>query len=302
MFSSWRLWQGGRLVLLFWIGFALAGAVQGQYLCPRPLGNPALMPLQPRLLANSQDLEEAGRDSCWIDAAAASKLAQVVWLDVRGDARSRRFPLKGGLLMDVRDAAQRKLLGQRPIVLVGTGLDLVAVHGLCRWLSSQGLSDVFALRGGERAWRAEGWFVGGKPSSDPDVLTPQRWVPSLEHEAWRVLTWGIPESKAASLFGGDARGITVLSAEPVDLQQLQSALANPAWPAGVPVMVMPPDAASLARWRASLAQDSAPANAALAHPRVWWLEGGWAAFASFLDQQQHVAANAERSLHRACGR
>lgn len=226
---------------------------------------------------------------CWTDTSEARR-SQGMVLDVRDASLAARSPLQGTVALPLESIADRPYLRDQHLVLVGNGVDLRALTRHCLALQEQGFSRVRVLLGGVRSWSR---------TQRVDMLTAQEaWQGGADGQ-WRVISVGLGPDQIAAL--PVAPAVTLEAS--IDAAGIQKALAvaegkRPLAPQEQ-WLVVSQDAeaqrALLPRWQQTINQTSTETRP------VAWLEGGWTAYRSYLEQQKNSAAYAGRALPRACG-
>lgn len=226
--------------------------------------------------------------ACWIGVPEA-RGKDWVQLDVRDGAAAADGPLPLVAAVPLSSLADRSYLRDRPLVLIGTGVDLRALTDSCLALRAQGFVQVRVLLGGARHW--------SRAPNASDMLPPQAfWRGALDGQ-WRIAGLGLQAHEAAEL----PVAPEIVLAAPSGASELAGALAEAErtlpseahhqW------VVVAPDAdaqqAALAQWQRDPPQPGART--------VAWLEGGWAAYRTYRNQQLQSATHAGRALPRICG-
>lgn len=238
--------------------------------------------------------------SCWIDwyqaqARATGKGGQ--WVDVRDAGAARSIVLPGVATVHLADLDDKTFLKGQSLVLVGTGVDLKVLSSRCAELRHSGqFEGVHVLLGGVRSWRMTGQpvLIDGHTLSAQEISARELWLGVVDG-LWQVAAMGLSSEQIASL-PIQRKYILDLGA---DMQQavVQMSKRFRHEPLPIPrqwlVIVDTPEHLVLAR---DLWQQVTDVTA-----NPLWLSGGLPAYATFLEQQKTLAANAGRSLPRLCG-
>ncbi len=272
---------------------ALHAQAEPGEMCPRA-DYVAETPSAPLTLSGDVVHYSAEQASCWMDATRyrdAAKHAAWMALDVREDGAAARAPLHGTTAVPLPALADKTYWRLRPLLLVGTGVDLRLLTQACLTLRNRGFAQVRVWLGGARSWQRSGKY---------DTVTPhEAWLGSADGQ-WRIATVGLSPTQSASLPHPAALALpTQTSAQALEQAMQAHMLAHPMasqhqW------LLVAADARQLqdllAQWAQLQAQAQTPPSRPLAG-----LAGGWPAYQHYLAQQQSWATHAGRRLVRPCG-
>ena len=297
-----------RRLLLAWLlsvasACALAQAESRSLTCDRDADDP----LRPVVFAvgGASAFSEA-EHTCWLDWTAAQQAATGPggqWVDVRDAGARRLLTLPGVTAVDLADLPSKAFLKGQSLVLIGTGVDLKTLSTQCVALrQSDQFKDVHVLLHGVRAWRLakQPTLVDGSVLAPDEVSAQELWLGAADDQ-WRIAAIGLAPEHLASLpvkaaFTGSEQNLRQTVAElATHMAQNSSDRPQQRW------LALTATAAQLAQLRALwLERPLNPADTAIASAPLW-LVGAWPAYASYLEQQQTLAAHAGRPLPRLCG-
>lgn len=242
--------------------------------------------------------------ACWTEwegAQAIATGADGLWVDVRDAGARRQLGLPGVTAVDLADVSNRAFLKGQSLVLIGTGVDLKVLSSQCVALRQSGqFKRVHVLLHGVRSWRQAGQPVQADGALlPPDEASAQEFWLGAANGQWRVAALGLGSEEQARLplsaaFAASARDMPQTIADlAAHIAQAEPLAAPQRW------LVLTRSAAQLTQAQALWRQHAA------AHGQnpllLTWLSGAWPAYASYLQQQQTLAAYAKRPLPRLCG-
>ena len=242
--------------------------------------------------------------ACWLDWTAAQQVAPGPagqWVDVRDAGARRRLGLPGVTAVELADLPSKAFLKGQSLVLIGTGVGLKALSTQCVALRQSGqFKSVHVLLHGVRAWRLANQpaLVDGSVLAPDEVGAQELWLGAADDQ-WRIAAIGLDADQLARL--------PVKPAFSIGTQDLKQALAELAariarraddqphqqW------VVLTATSSQLAQVRAQWLERLAINTHTV--PSPLWFVGAWPAYASYLEQQQILAAHAGRPLPRLCG-
>lgn len=237
----------------------------------------------------------------WEQAHAVATGPNGLWVDVRDAGARRQLDLPGVTAVDLADVPTRAFLKGQSLVLIGTGVDLKALSSQCAALRQSGqFKNVHVLLHGVHSWRQAGQLVQANGALlPPDEASAQEFWLGAANGQWRVAALGLGPDEQARLplptaFAASAQDLPQAMADlAAHIAQAEPLAAPQRW------LVLTHSAAQLAQAQALWRQHAA----ALGQnpPLLTWLSGAWPAYASYLQQQQTLAAHAGRPLPRLCG-
>lgn len=280
-----------HLLLACGVGLAFGVAAREECAPQAANGAPSAFAWPQSGAASADDERDA---ACLVTASAVRNApadSPIVWVDVRRAAEIRRQPLPGVVEIALADLPGKTFLQNERLILVGSGFDHRAVLAACRRLRASGWR-IDVLDGGAFRWPA-----AGRADRHAAHLTPAEFLQAANDSHWRIIGVGLDEAALKLLPQRPAFALADDRQAPEQLRAAIDRLRRAKPPGGHPdvdILIVAAGAEAGERLRRAVAQ-SGPA--AEAH----WLEGGWAAFSHYLEQQQRIALAAGRSLKRPCG-
>jgi rhodanese-related sulfurtransferase len=218
--------------------------------------------------------------------------ANFILVDAREQSERAHVRIPGALPLSVGAIPSKHFLDGARVALVGTGLDDAELGAQCGQLHAAGMSQVRVLVGGVRALAQQGQPLSGDnvALADLDWVLPRELHRFATQTAARVVLIGIDASATLPASLEHARRWPV-SADWMRNAQLLTKMSNST--ADTPIVAVTADQHS--------AQSLHAALQAVQASQVYVLRDGIAAYLSYLDEQQRIAANANIRLIKPCG-
>lgn len=224
-----------------------------------------------------------------IEQLSTIESKKVIWIDIRTKSERSITPLNNAFIIPITELANASFLKDGIVILVGNAFDQLNLDKNISQLRQQGITNIFALMGGIRAWSNS----VNATAKIPTEISPKEFLLGTKTIDWQVISFGLSDEDLKKLPEKVTKSFAVTE------QAIQEFIAfitsnevtNSSFITTILVSI---DKTTTKQLQQRL-------QPYLSSTQIVWLHGCVENYQYYLKQQQNIIASKGRNLIRPCG-
>lgn len=224
-----------------------------------------------------------------IEQLSTIESKKVIWIDIRTKSERNITPLNNAFIIPITELANAAFLKDGIAILVGNAFDQLYLDKNISQLRQQGITNIFALMGGIRAWNNS----VNATAKIPTEISPKEFLLGSKTIDWQIISFGLSDEdlkklpeKVTKSFAVTERAIQEFIAFITNNKLTNSSF--------ITTILVSIDKTTTKQLQQRL-------QPYLSSTQIVWLHGGVENYQNYLKQQQNIIASKGRNLIRPCG-
>lgn len=224
-----------------------------------------------------------------IEQLSTIKSKKIIWIDIRTKSERSSTPLNNAFIIPITELANAAFLKDSIVILVGNAFDQLNLDKNISQLRQQGITNIFALMGGIRAWNNS----VNATVKIPTEISPKEFLLGSKTIDWQVISFGLSDEDIKQLPEKVTKSFAVTEQAIQEFIQFITSdeVTNSSFITTVLVSI---DKTTTKQLQQRL-------QPYLSSTQIVWLHGGVENYQYYLKQQQNIIASKGRNLIRPCG-
>lgn len=224
-----------------------------------------------------------------IEQLSTIESKKVLWIDIRTKSERSTTPLNNAFIIPITELANAAFLKDGIVILVGNAFDQLNLDKNISQLRQQGITNIFALMGGIRAWNNS----VNATAKIPTEISPKEFLLGSKTIDWQIISFGLSDEDLKKLPEKVTKSFAVTEQGIQEFIEFitNNKLTNSSFITAVLVSI---DKTTTKQLQQRL-------QPYLSSTQIVWLHGGVENYQNYLKQQQNIIASKGRNLIHPCG-